>query len=156
MGVVTYGALGAVSGRAMGSFEGQLNGGAQARAAGVSQRSVRGLRAYHAGIAAEDQVARHYDRVGKSVCARRWRGRHGEIDIIARDGDTVVFIEVKQSGTHLQAAEHLSPRQMERICMAGLEFLEGEPRGQLTDVRIDVALVDGAGRLEILENAFAA
>lgn len=131
-------------------------GAVQGLEIGAAQRAVRGLRAFHAGIAAEEQVARHYDRVGKSVCARRWRGRHGEIDIIARDGDTVIFIEVKQSRTHLQAAEHLSPRQMERICMAGLEFLEGEPRGQLTEVRIDVALVDGAGRLEIVENAFAA
>ncbi len=35
------------------------------------------------------------------------------------------------------------------------EFVAGEPRGLLTDVRIDLALVDGQGRIEVVENAFA-
>jgi putative endonuclease len=45
---------------------------------------------------------------------------------------------------------------MARICTAASEYLAQEPLGQLTPVRFDVALVDGAGRIEILENAFAA
>jgi len=114
------------------------------------------LRSYHAGCAAEDQVATHYLRNGMPVCARRWRGRSGEIDIIARDGDRVIFIEVKQSRTHDEAASHLTERQMQRIWGAGSEFLAGEPKGQMTDVQIDVALVDGMGRIEILPNAYAA
>lgn len=117
---------------------------------------MSGARSYHAGLAAEDQVATLYGRSGRPVCARRWRGSQGEIDIVARDGDSVIFIEVKQSRTHAQAAEHLSRWQMDRIYGAASEFLAGEPRGQLTDVRFDVALVDGMGRIEILENAFAA
>ena len=90
------------------------------------------------------------------VCARRWRGRAGEIDLIARDGKKVVFIEVKQSRTHDEAAAHLTPFQMRRIWNTAEEFLAGEPQGALTDVRIDVALVDGKGRIEILQNAYAA
>ena len=117
---------------------------------------MSGARSYHAGIAAEDSVARFYDRSGRAVCARRWRGLSGEIDLIARQGAEVIFIEVKQSATHAEAAEHLTQRQMDRIYGAASEFLAGEPGGQLTDVRFDVALVDGAGRIEILENAFAA
>ena len=117
---------------------------------------MTGLRSYHAGYAAEDQVATHYLRHGMPVCARRWRGRSGEIDIIARDGDRVIFIEVKQSRTHDEAASHLTERQMQRIWGAGSEFLAGEPKGQMTDVQIDVALVDGMGRIEILPNAYAA
>ena len=35
------------------------------------------------------------------------------------------------------------------------EFLAGEPEGLLTDVRIDLALVDGQGRIDVVENAFA-
>ncbi len=116
----------------------------------------RGAVAYHAGFAAEDQVAQHYDRSGRMVCARRWRGAAGEIDLIARDGAEVIFIEVKKSRTHAQAAEHLTPQQMSRIYNAASEFLAGEPAGQLTEVRFDVALVDGMGRIEVLENAFAA
>lgn len=122
----------------------------------ADSRIVRGARSYHAGLAAEDQVAQAYGRVGIEVCARRWRGRSGEIDIVARDGDRVIFVEVKQSRTHDEAASHMTPRQMERVWSAASEFLAGEPRGQLTEVRIDLALVDGRGRIEIIENAYAA
>jgi putative endonuclease len=115
-----------------------------------------GRNAYHSGLAAEDQVARLYDRSGRPICARRWRGSGGEIDLIARDGVEVIFIEVKKSRSHAEAAEHLTPRQMARIYASASEFLAGEPGGQNTDVRFDVALVDALGKIEILENAFAA
>ena len=45
---------------------------------------------------------------------------------------------------------------MARIYGAASEFLAGEPAGQLTEVRFDVALVDAVGRIEVLENAYAA
>jgi len=115
-----------------------------------------GAVSYHAGLAAEDQVAQLYARSGRQVCARRWRGSAGEIDLIARNGAEVIFIEVKKSATHALAAEHLTPRQMTRIYNSASEFLAGEPAGQLTESRFDVALVDASGRVEILENAFAA
>lgn len=117
---------------------------------------MSGARSYHAGLAAEAAVAQFYTRSGRVVCARRWRGGGGEIDLIARDGAEVIFIEVKQSATHRQAAEHLTERQMGRIYASASEFIGGEPAGQLTPVRFDVALVDGQGAIEIIENAFAA
>jgi putative endonuclease len=116
---------------------------------------LSGLVSYHAGLAAEDQVVRHYARAGIEVFTRRWRGTRGEIDLIARRGDEVIFIEVKSSKTHDWAAAHLSSAQIARICDTATEFLAGEPKGQLTDMRIDLALVDGTGRIEIIENAFA-
>jgi putative endonuclease len=115
---------------------------------------MSGARSYHAGFAAEDQVARHYTETGHEICRRRWRGSAGEIDLIARNGLEVIFIEVKQSSSHALAAQHLTARQMTRIYASAAEFLAGEPNGQLTKSRFDVALVDGAGRIEILENAF--
>jgi putative endonuclease len=42
-----------------------------------------------------------------------------------------------------------------RLYAAAAEFVENEPMGQLTEVRLDAALVDGAGQIEILQN-FAA
>lgn len=117
---------------------------------------MSGAKSYHAGLAAESIVVQHYERSGQAICARRWRGTSGEIDLIARDGSEVIFIEVKQSKTHARAAEHLTPRQMARIYGAASEFIGTEPAGQRTAVRFDVALVDGMGRVEILENAFAA
>lgn len=117
---------------------------------------MSGIRSYHAGLAAEESVALYYSRSGRTVCARRWRGQSGEIDLIARDGAEVIFIEVKQSSTHARAAEHLTERQMRRVYNAATEFLAGEPNGLSTDVRFDIALVDGRGQIEVLENAYAA
>ena len=116
---------------------------------------MTGAVSYHAGLAAEQQVAQIYERKGRVICAHRWRGTAGEIDLIARDGDKVIFIEVKHSSTHARAAENLSPRQVARIYQTAAEFLEHEPLGQLTDVQLDAALVDGQGKIQILEN-FAA
>jgi putative endonuclease len=117
---------------------------------------MSGSVSYHAGLAAEGMVARYYQMSGRAIAAQRWRGLSGEIDLVARDGAQVIFIEVKQSDTHAHAAEHLSARQVARIYGAAAEFLEGEPAGQLTEARFDVALVDGQGRINVLENAFAA
>jgi putative endonuclease len=118
-------------------------------------RSSRGRMNYHAGLAAEEAVARMYEDRGVAICARRWRGLTGEVDLVGREGDQVIFVEVKQSRTHDLAASHVSPAQIARIFVTVDEFLAGEPKGLLTDVRIDLALVDGQGRIEVVENAFA-
>ena len=115
---------------------------------------LTGRTAYHAGLAAEDIVARDYARRGRPVAHRRWRGEGGEIDLIVREGDCVVFVEVKKSKSFDAAALRLGRRQMDRLCMAATEFLAGEPRGQLTDMRFDLALIDGRGAMRIIENAF--
>lgn len=115
---------------------------------------MTGAVGYHAGLAAEDCVERAYARQGHRVTHRRWRGQSGEVDLIARDGDCVVFIEVKKSRTLEQAAWRLGRRQMDRLCSAALEFCANEPRGQLTDMRFDLALVDGRGGMRIIRNAF--
>lgn len=117
---------------------------------------MAGLTGYYAGLEAERSVARHYLREGYLFAAHRFRSERGEIDLIMRNARGVVFIEVKQSRTHARAAERVSPRQIERICMTASSFLSGEPEGQDTPARFDVALVDGQGRIEVLENAFAA
>lgn len=118
-------------------------------------RKARGLTNYLAGHAAEASVARHYEERGIPICARNWRGITGEIDLIGRDGDVVVFVEVKQSRTHDLAATHVSQAQIGRIFATVDEFVAGEPKGLLTDVRIDLALVDDLGRIDVVENAFA-
>lgn len=114
----------------------------------------RGHLAYHAGMAAEYRIAQDYERRGFPVAMRRWRGRSGEIDLILRDGAGLIFVEVKQSRDFARAAESLSARQMQRLWDAAEEYLDHEPAGSLTEVRFDVALVDGTGDMRIIENAF--
>lgn len=118
------------------------------------QAAMRSRTNYHAGLAAEDVVARTYAARGCAEAARRWRGKGGEIDLIVRDGDSVVFVEVKKSRTHAQAVQRVTRRQMDRICMAASEFVGGEPRGSLTPMRFDVATVDGTGHVTVVPNAF--
>ena len=115
--------------------------------------ALAGATAFHAGMAAEGAVAAHYRRAGLSIVARRWRGKGGEIDLVARDGLELVFIEVKKSRSFAQAAARVSPRQIARIMDAASEYLAGEPLGQATPVRFDVARVDARGMIEVMENA---
>ncbi|MCB1406759.1 MAG: YraN family protein [Rhodobacteraceae bacterium] len=117
---------------------------------------MSGAVSYHAGLSAEDQVARDYERRGMPVTAHRWRGKGGEIDLIARDGDGYVFVEVKKSRDHARAAERLSARQITRLFDAASEFLGHCKSGLDTLARFDVALIDAQGRIEIVENALSA
>jgi len=107
-----------------------------------------------AGFAAEDIISRDYVQRGHSLAAQRWRGKAGEIDLVLRNGDGVVFVEVKKSKDFAKAATRLQRRQMDRLCAAASEFLANEPNGQLTNTRFDLALVDSAGAIKVIENAF--
>ncbi|MEQ9694291.1 YraN family protein [Shimia sp. SDUM112013] len=117
-------------------------------------RQDRGRQAWHAGQAAEHAVARHYERAGLSIAARRWRKGGGELDLVMRDGDSLVFVEVKKSRDFDRAAASLSARQMARLHDGAALFLAGESLGELTDCRFDVALVNAHGEICIVENAF--
>jgi putative endonuclease len=120
------------------------------------RRGRRGTRAHLSGQAAEESVERRYARDGHVLAARRWRGQGGEIDLVMREDDGLVFIEVKQAKSFAEAADRLTLRQIERIVAAASEFLAAMPRGQLTPVRFDLALVDAAGRVEVRRGAFTA
>ncbi|WP_226689332.1 YraN family protein [Ruegeria arenilitoris] len=120
----------------------------------MTSRSVRSSVSYHAGQAAELQVAADYERRGFKIAHHRWRGTVGEIDLIARGSDGLVFIEVKKSTSFDMAAARINQRQIDRIFTSAAQFLETEPGGQLTNVRFDAALVDATGAVQIIENAF--
>ncbi|SHG89146.1 putative endonuclease [Cognatiyoonia sediminum] len=106
---------------------------------------------YHAGVASENAVAAAYLSAAYSLSANRWRGKRGEIDLIAtRDGQTV-FVEVKKSRSHDIAVQKLSARQQNRIYGAVEEFLSLNTDCD-ADCRFDVPTVDATGDIRILEN----
>lgn len=117
-------------------------------------RVARGIAAHASGHAAERLVAVRYAERGCAILEHCWRSPAGEVDLILRDGETIVFVEVKKSETHDIAAQRISRRQMDRICRAALLYSDRLPGGSLTEMRFDAALVDGSGRVEIVENAF--
>jgi putative endonuclease len=126
----------------------------RAGSAVVLNRATEGSVAHLAGAAAEASVASEYDRRGRIVAHRRWRGTAGEIDLIAREGDGFVFVEVKKARTFDDAALRLGRRQMDRIIATACEFLGTQPGGLLASMRFDLALVDSQGKVRIIEDAF--
>jgi len=119
----------------------------------TQQRKARGALAYLSGLQAEDAVCADYIARGYVLCEMRWRGRAGEIDLIFEKSAAYIFVEVKSSSTLARAAQSLSARQLARICSSAEDYISRTPNGFLTDMRIDVALVDHMGTLEIHENA---
>ncbi len=136
--------------RAEAVAEGPLSADGAARA-----KRRRGRRAYLSGLSAERAVAQAYDRRGADLLDTRWRGQGGEIDLIFLEDGVYVFCEVKQARSFGAAAERLRPDQMRRIHAAASEYLAHTPMGQLSDVRFDLAAVDGQGRVELREAAFS-
>lgn len=126
------------------------------KATSAEDRRRRGAAAWASGAGAEDAVARAYVARGCTLAARRWRSPFGEADLILRDGATVVVVEVKKARRLEEAAHRLSRRQMDRLCATAQAFCEGEPRGSLTELRFDLALADGMGRIKVIENAWGA
>ena len=126
----------------------------QLQAQAVIARGDAGLRAYLSGDSAESGVIRAYEERNADLLEQRWRGQGGEIDLILQEGDTLVFVEVKKARSFDQAIARLRPAQMIRIHAAASEYLAFTPEGQLSNVRFDLAAVDGTGQVRIIENAF--
>lgn len=112
-------------------------------------------RNYHAGLAAETSVLRHYLDAGYTPLAQRFRGIRGEIDLILSKGAVVIFVEVKKSRSFEAAIARLGPAQIGRILDTATEFLGTQPLGQLTESRFDLALVNATGEVTVMENVLA-
>ncbi|MGW1980473.1 YraN family protein [Streptomyces sp. NPDC001889] len=103
----------------------------------------------------EELAARLLTEAGMTVLARNWRcGRAGEIDIVARDGDTVVVCEVKtrRPGPFGQPMAAVTPAKAERLRRLAACWLERHDDPPPAGVRIDLVGVvlprRGAARLE--------
>ena len=78
---------------------------------------------------------------GLRVIQRGFRAAVGEIDIVARRGGLVVFVEVKARKDRAAAVEAITPSQTARIVRAAQAFLQAHPRFGNFDQRFDVILV---------------
>lgn len=112
------------------------------------------------GKAGEDLAVDALQRRGYAILDRRYRTRHGEIDIIARDGPTIVFVEVKarESGRFGSPLEAVTGWKRRTLVGVAVDYLA---RHRLTDCpcRFDVVAVfeaEGAQTIEIVQGAFDA
>jgi len=113
------------------------------------------------GISGETLACEALTRLGYAILARRYRTRVGEIDIVARDGRTLVFVEVKcrASGRCGHPAEAVTPRKQRRVAaMANWYLSEHGLHGTLC--RFDVVAVGlrpgEAPAIDVIRDAFQA
>ncbi len=114
----------------------------------------RGIRSHLTGIAAEQAVCRRYQALGYELVESRKRCPEGEIDLLMRFGAELVAIEVKSSSTHHLAWEHATPAQLRRVSMACERCMQDMAAEGIRDMRLDLAMVDGQGQIEVLEGLF--
>jgi len=112
------------------------------------------------GMSGENLACAELARRGYAILERRYRTRFGEIDIVARDGDTIVFVEVKARLTddYGGAAAAITAWKQRRVAGMAVDYLS---RRRLHDCpcRFDVVAIefDEAGpRVIVYPNAFDA
>lgn len=109
------------------------------------------------GRAAETLAAQHLARHGLTVIERNWRARGGELDLVCRDGATLVFVEVRlrKSARYGGALESIGASKRNRLIAAAEQYLAQHPAGAC---RFDVVLLNAVagGRVEWIRDAFDA
>ena len=112
------------------------------------------------GKTGEDLACQELERRGYAIVARRYRQRGGELDIIARDGTTIVFVEVKarEGRAFGEASEAVTAQKRRTITRLALDYLM---RHRLTNCpcRFDVVSIHfdaGTPVIEVFQRAFDA
>ena len=108
------------------------------------------------GARAEALAATFLERQGLSLLERNHRCRGGEVDLICRDGNCVVFVEVRlrRTDAHGGAAGSITPAKRRRLILAARHWLAGRPE---MPCRFDAVLLDrlDTGAIEWVKNAFS-
>lgn len=125
---------------------------------GPGKDAIVGIYRKAFGGAGEDEAERVLRKDGYAIVLRNYRCRHGEIDIIAKDGDTIVFVEVKTRrgdsfGTPKCGVDSRKKRHIVRSAQAYLQ------ENGIVDclVRFDVVSIErtgGAYVCEVVKDAF--
>ncbi len=97
--------------------------------------------AFRTGLSAESKAAAYLMLKGFRIVARRWRSPAGEIDIVARRGKLLIFVEVKARAHLDDAAYSVTERQQRRIAGAAGAWLAAHPDDAACNMRFDAILV---------------
>jgi len=111
------------------------------------------------GQSGEEEATAFLKRQGYKILQRNFRSKLGEIDIIAKDGATLCFVEVRTrtSEWHGHPFESITPRKKQKLIKTALTYLKLNGLTD-TDARFDVVAVipqeQGGFDIEIIKNAF--
>jgi putative endonuclease len=124
----------------------------------VARRGATGRRTYRQiiGQKAEDIAVDFLQARGLQILERNFRRRLGELDIVARDGDTLAIVEVRTRASDRfgGAAASVGPRKQQRLARAAAQLLQQRRDLSHLRARFDVIAVDGDGKVEWLRHAF--
>ena len=109
-------------------------------------RSGPGLRAQASGARGEDLAESYLRSLGYTILGRNFKTRSGEIDIIAKDFETTVFVEVKQreSESHGRPEDFVPPSKRRRVISAA-RLYAAQHRLSERPLRFDVVAIHLAG-----------
>ena len=110
---------------------------------------------YQRGMRAEWLAMALLTLKGYRILNWRYKTKIGEIDIVARRGRVVVFVEVKQRATPAGALESITPQMRQRIAQAARHYMSAHPRLAALEQRFDVVAVSGFSARH-LDNAWMA
>jgi putative endonuclease len=110
------------------------------------------------GRAGEDLAYKEIKRLGYKKIIRNYRCPLGEVDLVATDGDTLAFIEIKtRRGRPIDyVKEAVNARKMRQISKVALFYMKANDCCE-TKARFDVVAVSIAGdrpEIEVIKNAF--
>ncbi len=81
------------------------------------------------GLRGERLAERHLRRLGMRILARRFRVRGGELDLVAEDAGTLVFVEVKTTGSaRHDPAERITRTKLDRLTRAARAYVRNARR----------------------------
>ena len=110
------------------------------------------------GIQGESLACEELERLGYSIIERRYRSRFGEIDVVANDAGTVVFVEVKTETdvSFSDPVEAVTKQKQRRLVSMAEEYVDAH-RLHDTPCRFDVVAVDASTvppSIEVYQDAF--
>ena len=112
------------------------------------------------GLRGEQVAERYLQRKGYCILARNVRFARGEIDLVALQGETLVFCEVKsrRGGRELQPGESIDTRKQMRLIRLATEYVQQNPRYADISCRFDAVLVWKTGpfwQVDLITDAFS-
>jgi len=110
------------------------------------------IKAYSLGLNAEKVVCDYLVNLSYEILEQRFKTPYGEIDIIARKDNVLVFIEVK-ARSKFEHFEILSIRQIKRILQAANYYLSFKSSLNFDQIRFDLILLNQTQILNHIENA---
>lgn len=95
------------------------------------------------GAAGEQLACRHLESAGYRIVERNWRCRSGEVDVIARDGDVTVFVEVKEryGRSHGEGCDAVTFGKRRRVVRAARLYAAAHGLSE-SPLRFDVVAID--------------